>query len=346
MPQDPRAAVNISEGTWGGHHIVGNDLFDTVKETGDHGALNAWGRDRFWHPDRREMDRITSEHPDYPFLDAIETVVIENNRIRCDRGWDIDLDDGASNYLIRNNLCLSGGIKLREGFHRVVDNNILVNSSFHPHVWFEDSQDVFTHNIVMAPYEPVNISKWGKTVDNNVFTDRNALETARTEYGTDASSVFIPLSFTNPLEGDYSVKTSSPEVLESRFTIFDMDAFGVVSSRLSSIASKPVFSIPIVGDADGKVSESQLWNGLRIKDLETPGEQSATGMDSIRGVYVIAVVDRYSKLNDYLRPNDVILGIGDIEVNSVSDLPASLPEGNGIRLKVFRNQAIQAIPVD
>lgn len=341
----PRAAVNISEGTWGGHHIVGNDLFDTVKETGDHGSLNAWGRDRFWHPDRREMDRIASEHPDYPFLDAIETVVIENNRIRCDRGWDIDLDDGASNYLIRNNLCLSGGIKLREGFHRVVDNNILVNSSFHPHVWFEDSQDVFTHNIVMAPYEPVNISKWGKTVDNNVFTDRNALETARTEYGTDASSVFIPLSFTNPLEGDYSVKASSPEALESRFTNFDMDAFGVVSSRLASIASKPVFSIPIVGDADGKVSESQLWNGLRIKDIETPGEQSATGMDSIRGVYVVAVVDRYSVLNDYLRPNDVILGIGDIEVNSVSDLPASLPEGNGIRLKVFRNQSMQTVTI-
>jgi hypothetical protein len=34
------------------------------------------------------------------------------------------LDDGSSNYQIYNNLCLNGGIKLREGFYRTVENNI------------------------------------------------------------------------------------------------------------------------------------------------------------------------------------------------------------------------------
>lgn len=49
----PRAGINVSEGTWGGHVIAYNDVFDTVKETGDHGSFNSWGRDRFWHPDRK-----------------------------------------------------------------------------------------------------------------------------------------------------------------------------------------------------------------------------------------------------------------------------------------------------
>jgi len=43
----PRAGI-----TWGWHlgwaSIVDNDVFDTVLETGDHGAFNSWGRDRYW----------------------------------------------------------------------------------------------------------------------------------------------------------------------------------------------------------------------------------------------------------------------------------------------------------
>jgi hypothetical protein len=73
--------------------------------------------------------------PSLATLDAIEPVVIRRNRFECDHGWDVDLDDGASNYVIEENLKLSGGLKLREGVHRVVRNNILVNGSFHPHVW-------------------------------------------------------------------------------------------------------------------------------------------------------------------------------------------------------------------
>ena len=100
----PRAGINIGDGSWGGHLIKHCDVFDTVRETGDHGSFNSWGRDRFWHPDRAEMDarggasraaaarrRQAHRH--------------RHNRWRCDHGWDIDLDDGSSNYVIKNNLC-------------------------------------------------------------------------------------------------------------------------------------------------------------------------------------------------------------------------------------------------
>src|SRR5690606_14540614 len=120
-----------------------NDVFNTVLETGDHGAFNSWGRDRFWRPERSITDSIVTEKKDIELLDAMEPVVMRNNRFHCEHGWDIDLDDGSSNYHIYNNVCLNGGLKLREGYFRVVSNNILLNNTFHPHVWYNRSMDIF-----------------------------------------------------------------------------------------------------------------------------------------------------------------------------------------------------------
>ncbi|MEK6239363.1 MAG: right-handed parallel beta-helix repeat-containing protein, partial [Planctomycetales bacterium] len=162
----PRAGINISEGTWNGHLIEFCDVFDTVKETGDHGSFNSWGRDRFWHLGGCDL----KEHPELPLLDAQTKTVLRNNRWRCDHGWDIDLDDGSTNYHIYNNLCLNGGIKNREGFHRLVENNVMVNNGFHPHVWYEQSGDVFRRNIVFRNYRPARMSNmpWGKQMDFNL----------------------------------------------------------------------------------------------------------------------------------------------------------------------------------
>lgn len=130
----PRAGINICDGTWGGHLIEKNAVFDTVRETQDHGAFNSWGRDRYWHPDYEEMEKILRENPDFPLIDAIKPVVMKNNIFECSDGWDIDLDDGSSNYLITQNLCLRGGIKNREGVHRTVTHNVMLHNTFHSHV--------------------------------------------------------------------------------------------------------------------------------------------------------------------------------------------------------------------
>ena len=175
----PRAGINVSEGTWGGHIIEYNDVFNTVKESGDHGSFNSWGRDRYWHPDKKVLDSIVETNFNLAMLDVVKPIIIRNNRMRCDHGWDIDLDDGSSNYLIYNNLCLNGGIKLREGVNRVVENNIMINNTFHPHVWFKNSNDVFRHNIVSTGYLPINIKVWGKEIDYNVFPDSASLKAAQ-----------------------------------------------------------------------------------------------------------------------------------------------------------------------
>ncbi len=165
-----RAGINIGDGCWGGHVIEYCDVFDTVRETGDHGSFNSWGRDRYWLPDIKEVDALVAAHPELPTLDCIEPITIRNSRWRCDHGWDIDLDDGSSYYHIYNNLCLNGGIKNREGYGRVVENNILVNNSYHPHVWYKRSGDIFRRNIVFTEYQPVGVDKpWGAEVDRNLL---------------------------------------------------------------------------------------------------------------------------------------------------------------------------------
>lgn len=345
----PRAGINVSEGTWGGHIIEYNDVFETVKETGDHGSFNSWGRDRFWHPDRDEMNRIAAKKPSLILADAISTIIIRNNRFRCDRGWDIDLDDGSSNYHIYNNLCLNGGVKLREGFYRVVENNILVNNTFHPHVWFGNSGDIFSRNIVMRPYMPINLPAWGTAVDYNIFTDNTALEEAQ-KRGTDKNSMVYPIEFVDPQLGDFRVKHSADSVFRLGFHNFDMDSFGVVSPRLKLLARTPRITLPIVNVANS-VLDIVVWQGWRIKDLETLGERSATGMDSEHGVLVISIVKNDSKMKDILRDNDVILKLNGKGINNLVDLQNAINQADlskPLEMIVFRNQkeVVLTVPGD
>lgn len=334
----PRAGINVSEGTWGGHCIEYNDVFETVKETGDHGSFNSWGRDRFWHPNYKEMEELTTGHPEMILLDAVKTTTIRNNRFRCDRGWDIDLDDGSSNYHIYNNLCLNGGIKLREGFYRVVENNIMVNNSFHPHVWFLNSGDVFTRNIVMTDYQPIQIRNWGLMVDYNIFATETALGNARKNQ-TDLHSRACALPFRNPQAGDFSFPDDAEVIAEAGFHNFPMDEFGVVSPRLKKIARQP--EMPQIRNVDtGHTAVTKQWQGVVLKDLTTLGERSATGMDSERGVYVLSV-SPLEGLHTHLRTNDVLLKVNQVAVDNLEEFFQALKDckkGETVSLTVFRSQ--------
>lgn len=335
----PRAGINVSEGTWGGHIIEYNDIFNTVKETGDHGSFNSWGRDRFWHGDRHVMDTLVEKNPELILADVTSTIIIRNNRFRCDRGWDIDLDDGASNYHIYNNLCLNGGIKLREGFYRVVENNILVNNTFHPHVWFRNSGDVFARNIVMSPYQPIRIPQWGAETDYNIFTDSTSYKSALDNH-TDTHSIVCSVNFLNPEKGDYRIDRNASDVFRMGFQNFDMNTFGVTSSRLKELAQTPKMSLPVIAKGDTG-SDVVVWQGWNIKNLETLGERSATGMDSERGVYVVTSIAFDNPLRDLLKANDVILKFAGKQVNTLNDLYEAAGQADLKKpqeIVIFRNQ--------
>ena len=237
----PRAGINIGDGCWGGDTLEYNDVFNTVLETGDHGAFNSWGRDRYWLPDRKKVDSMVDLYPSLPLKDATKTIVLRNNRFMCTHGWDIDLDDGSTNYHIYDNVCLNGGLKLREGYHRVVENNILINNSFHPHVWFNNSGDIFRYNLVMADYAPIMIDHWGKEVDSNFFLQAASLEAAH-KNGTDAHSLSGDPGFVNAGAGNYNVNQGSP-AKNIGFNNFSVNEFGVLSKRLRNAAGSPPFPL-------------------------------------------------------------------------------------------------------
>lgn len=339
----PRAGINIGDGTWGGHRITHNDVFDTVRLTGDHGSFNSWGRDRFWHPDRAEMDRRAAAHPGLPMLDAVEPIVMRRNRWRCDHGWDVDLDDGASNYLIEENLLLAGGLKLREGFARIVRNNILVNGGFHPHVWFEGGGDVFEANLVMGAHQPVEIKRWGRSVNRNFFVAEADLRDAQAR-GTDTESVAGDPRFADPARGDYTV-TNAALAARIGFVNFPMNDFGVRPTRLKALALQPAFPVPAVRAPATQQQAAITRQGLTVKTVETLGEQSAAGLGSIAGVIVLAVEPASPGAAAGLRPRDVIVGTGKdahAAYQAVADVAAFqtlLGAGHELDLVVMRDQA-------
>ena len=340
----PRAGINVSEGTWGGHIIEYNDVFNTVKESGDHGSFNSWGRDRYWHPDKKVLDSIVENNYELALADVVKPIVIQNNRMRCDHGWDIDLDDGSSNYIIRNNLCLNGGIKLREGVNRIVENNIMINNTFHPHVWFKNSNDIFRYNVVSTGYMPVDIKIWGKETDYNVFPDSASLKAAQSR-GTDKNSICGRLDFVNPKVGDFRLKDGA-EALSIGFKNFAMDSFGVVLPKLKALAKK--VTIPSILALD-KVDADEIidFMGAKVKNLTSLGERSATGMDDIRGVLVTEVAAG-SAAAKFLQPNDVILSFNSKITDKLRELLEARMSliGSNTEVVIFRNQKKEKIEVE
>jgi hypothetical protein len=348
----PRAGINIGDGSWGGHVITDNDVFDTVLETGDHGAFNSWGRDRYWDPDRQEMNRRVAADRALVALDAVEPITLSHNRFRCDHGWDIDLDDGSSNYIIERNLLLAGGLKLREGFDRTVRNNITVNNTLHPHVWFADSGDVFEHNIVMTGYQPILLDHWGTSLDYNLFPTQAALDRARTK-GTDAHSTAGDPRFVAWREGDFSVARDSP-ALSIGFRNFPMDDFGVVSPGLKAHAERPMMPEPVI-NSEGRGELPRKLLGMTVKSIETLGEQSAAGLERKQGVLVLEVSSDSPAARAGLTRGDVILRIVDDQfgqsdpIDTAADLVAAYQGRRWrgeIEFEISRGQSHSTIKVD
>jgi hypothetical protein len=345
----PRAGLNIGDGCWGGHVIEFCDIFDTVKETGDHGSFNAWGRDRWWGLGGVNHDHdIAEKYPEMPKWDAVKPTYLRNTRWRCDHGWDIDLDDGSSNYVITNNLCLNGGIKNREGFYRLVENNVMVNNSFHLHAWYQDSGDIFRKNIVWSGYRPalMKAPPWGQEMDYNVWHQAGATGSTpalelQKQSGRDVHSIVADAQFIDPAHGDYRVREGSP-ALALGFVNFPMDQFGVRKPELKAIALTPQFPNPNGGNQPKpRDGSTKFWCGVQVRNIRDAGEMSAYGTPGVSGVLVL-VVDPASPLATVgLKPGDVILSMNASDIKSVPDLLKAdhlVVNGQSFKLGILRSQ--------
>lgn len=261
----PRAGICVCDGTFGGHLITGNDVFDTVLETGDHGPFNSWGRDRHWIGSAKNGPHVKERAK----LDNYLPIVIDHNRFAHSVGfsWGIDLDDGSSNYVLTRNLGLNCSFKLREGYFRTVENNIFITGNAPgKHCCYDKNEDVIRRNII------VNIASGkaqhmisckpseAKEIDYNLYfntvgmpayielqsSKENIPPISLGEWktmtlgewqkaGFDTHSVFVDPKFIDPANDDYRVSDDSP-ALKLGFKNFPTTDFGTRSPLLKGEA--------------------------------------------------------------------------------------------------------------
>ena len=355
--EGPRAGVNVGDGTFGGHEIAYNDIFDVQRETDDHGMFNSWGRDRFWSLGGFDTggNRGAQKEP-YSMIDAIETTTIHDNRMhfagRVDGGttFGIDLDDGSTNYEIYNNLCLNMGIKLREGFHRSVYNNIIVNAQINLHCTFEDSYDTIERNIVImgTPYRLAATSESRfavseDVINNNWFYDFgmkvNYPGDWWEELGLDSDSVNADPMFRDTSSNDYTVTNEA--IMEAvGFENFPMDQFGKPGCEYQS----PVFEKT---EPDGTVDvlEREEWNGATISAVDD-AIMSSTGAGGLDGVYMESVPEDSQAAKFGLETGDVLKSINGQTIGKKANfipLYDAVEEGRVVNLVIVRNQLTEEL---
>jgi len=253
----PRALINYNDGSWGGHIVEYNWLYDCLLETSDCGPFNAWGRDR---NERWQSDTSATT------LDAWKQTIVRNNRLEAKSGnFGLDMDDQASNYNQYNNLCMGGGLKLQWNRYNTYVNNILVRNADVEitGVWVGSNhymtRNIFTGsqtywcNFFSGANIPNTIKANTKLIDSNCLATNAAVNTevggvswaTWHAAGLDVHSVQGDPLFTDTAKvfradysprGDYRVRAGSP-ALALGFKNFPMDSFGVMSVTSTAVRS-------------------------------------------------------------------------------------------------------------
>ena len=107
----PRAGVNINDGFGGGMTIAGNVMFNTVRETSDHGPINSWDRQPYI---TQQPGNTTASLT--PAWNHITANLLFN---AYSSTWPIDHDDGSSYYIDSQNVLIYGGAKNYYGHSKI-----------------------------------------------------------------------------------------------------------------------------------------------------------------------------------------------------------------------------------
>ena len=121
---------------------------------------------------------------------------------------------------------------------------------------------------------------------------------------------------------------------------FPMDNFGVQKEALKRIAKQP--ELPVVEKIKQEESKIFPFYGGQIKNIETDGEVSATGMHDKTGVLIVKVPDKDAIAAFGLKKGDVILKVNNEVVVNVNDIleKSEIIESKGKlkTIEVWRNQ--------
>jgi hypothetical protein len=163
----PRAAININDGFYGNHTLSYNVIFNTIRETSDHGPINSWDRQPYL------SDAL---QPDLPSLWQHESYIHHNNLVNNYHSvWPIDHDDGSCFYEDSYNFQIYGGKK-----------NYLGHSKIDHHEIYVYADTMGCHVCVCDHASKRNVSGWNETwiqntcilYQNPVPYDINTCDTA------------------------------------------------------------------------------------------------------------------------------------------------------------------------
>lgn len=144
----PRAAINFNDGFGGGHEMRNNLMFNTCRESSDHGAFNAWDRLPYVTTVR---DGSPSTRP--AVNDMHHNFIVAN--YHADGGC-FDTDDGAAYYMLRQNFCVYGGHKVDFDGH---SKTSYANIHVYPMAYFQACLAASCQNLPPKGY--------GETYDSN-----------------------------------------------------------------------------------------------------------------------------------------------------------------------------------
>ena len=310
----PRAGINICENAFGGHKIIGNDIYDCVKETGDHGPFNSWGRDRFWSLKKFDtVGKYGKIKKEYAFHDMIKRNEIAENRVMGSRGFGIDLDDGSSGYSIHHNLCIGVGIKLREGFERKVYNNILINAPFDYHCAYAHCGDIVTNNVVFneEPIREVLENRGSKAIFlNNYYVASEETKTRRFKYTENVTAREL-------INGDFNF----PEI-----------------EKVPLHFGKPSLEEPLINITETSNKSHKIRGRGVLLSTVDEGIRTSTGAPDLNGIFV-EKCSKFSKLYKMgIRSGDLIL-TADNKIIPIEDALDLIK--NAEHIEIVRNQKIQ-----
>jgi hypothetical protein len=383
----PRACLNLEDGTWGGDVIENNTMFNCVSGTGDNGSINVWGRDRYWASSGNNTlasgvtfegntgGKLTdAQAKDMMLLDAVKPFTIQHNLIEQTNGsWAIDLDDGSSNFVIKDNLVLDGGIKLRDGFNRTVENNVITSGAAGAGIFEQVSHshngDVIEHNITLGREAYSNTQNnpvtAAYTIDSNLFwnagnplqdnptgsgnenlsSDGKTLNTTSTwvKDGMDVHSQVGNPAFTSSNPGtsfDFTVGAGSP-ALALGYQNFSMTGFGATGGPMP-----PAYTIPYGGSTGSGVppiySQPELLMGATATNITSAAIESSLGIADDYGLYLTTIPATSYAATVGLQADDDIRSINGTQVTDDRNtfwIPYnSLPAGAPIALVVRRGQ--------
>ncbi|MCC8023569.1 MAG: PDZ domain-containing protein [Clostridiales bacterium] len=346
-----RSCINVNDGTFGGHEIAHNDIFDAQRETQDHGPFNSWGRDRFWsvpkynaggaHGEVLRRYEKDGQVYDITAIDAVHVTNLHHNRFHhspdAPHSWGIDLDDGSSYYEICDNLVLGIGLKLREGFGRTVYNNILIDGNINIHVPYAQSGDVLYRNLVVHgkpfDYVPANADRFtaARQEIRDTWVWNGGKQPKLYDFLPAPVSLEDPL-FRNPSENDYTV-TNKAVLQKFGFRNFDMRGFG----KRGCPVQAPAY-LPQGGRAE-QAEELYEFLGAQCSDI-TEAIISSTASSGYEGVYVAEAPEDSPAYTAGLRQRDIIKQVKGRPCQDYAAFAAqwqALKPGGKLKVTVYRN---------